>query len=148
MARNLNMTSLARQCAATLFAWAGLAPAAPPLPDPTQPPSAARAPGAAAARPAARASAPAPRVRVTSILVTQRGEASAWVDGRLLRVGEQTAAGETVARIDAQGVTLSGPRGTQRLWLMTGVAGPHPRAATPDPIPQQAPVEVAGSPPP
>ena len=107
---------------------AGVAQAAPPLPDPTRPPDAPRAAGAGAARPAVRASAPIVRTRVTSILVTRRGEASAWVDGRLLRVGEQTAAGETVARIDAQGVTLSGPRGAQRLWLMTDVAGPQPRA--------------------
>lgn len=135
-------------CATFALTLAGVVQAAPPLPDPTRPPDAPRASGTGAARPAVRASAPQARTRVTSILVTRRGEASAWVDGRLLRVGEQTAAGETVARIDNQGVTLTGPRGAQRLWLMTDVAGPHPRAAAPEPNPKQAPLEVAGSPPP
>lgn len=114
--------------------------AAPPLPDPTQPPTARVA--VAGPRPMARASAPAPRLRVTSILVTRRGEASAWVDGRLLRVGERLPGGETVARIDAQGVTLQGPRGEQRLWLLADVAAPA-RTPTPEPIPPTTAVELA-----
>jgi hypothetical protein len=90
----------------------------------------------------ARASAPAPRPRVTSILVTRRGEASAWVDGRLVRPGERLPGGETIARIDAQGVTLQGPRGEQRLWLLADVAAPA-RLPAPEPKPESNAVELA-----
>ncbi|MFO1219349.1 MAG: hypothetical protein U1E89_13355 [Burkholderiaceae bacterium] len=113
-------------------------PAAPPLPDPTQPPI-VRA--ATAARSAAAASAPAARPRVTSILITQRGEASAWVDGQLVRVGERLG-GDTVARIDTQGVTLQGRLGAQRLWLLNET-NPRPRSAPPEPHPPEPRVELA-----
>lgn len=117
------------------------AAAAPPLPDPTQPPGARSA--QASPRPAApRASAPTVRPRVTSILIPQRGEASAWVDGRLLRVGERLPGGETLAHIDAHGITLQGPRGEQRLQLLADVAMPS-RAAMADAVPIPPAVELA-----
>jgi hypothetical protein len=131
--------ALAPALGLALFAVA--VPAAPPLPDPTQPPP-VRTAAAAGPRPTARASAPAPRPRVTSILVTRRGEASAWVDGRLVRPGERLPGGETIARIDAQGVTLQGPRGEQRLWLLADVAAPA-RTLTPESTPASHAVELA-----
>lgn len=134
--------------ASTLLAGligAGSAFTAGPVPDPTRPPSPVAVSAAPAARAAPRA-APAPdKPRLTSILLDRRGVSTAWVDGQLVREGESLASGERLSRIDAQGVTLSTPRGEQRLWLLADVMAPTPRRATPPSTPQPASVDVAGS---
>lgn len=114
--------------------------------DPTKPPTERFVLGAPAPRLAVRPV--APRLpRVTSILLARQGASSAFIDGRLQRVGDRLAGGELLTRIDAQSVTVAGAQGEQRLWLLSDVAGPAPRATPtpPPPSPSQASVEVAGS---
>ena len=113
--------------------------------DPTQPPTERSAAGIQAPRVAARPV--APRLpRVTSILLARQGPSSAFIDGRLQRVGDRLAGGELLTRIEAQSVTVAGAHGEQRLWLLADVATPAPRSTPPPPPPpSQASVEVAGS---
>jgi len=114
--------------------------------DPTQPPVGRTTAVTPAPRLAARPV--APRLpRVTSILLNRQGASSAFIDGRLQRVGDRLAGGELLTRIDAQSVTVAGAHGEQRLWLLADVATPAPRGTPPSslPPPPQASVEVAGS---
>ena len=54
-----------------------------------------------------------------SLQVSVRGESSALVDGRVVRVGDRL--GETVVvTIDTQGILLRGPRYEQRIALVPG----------------------------
>lgn len=109
-----------------------------PLADPTRPPAALMAPGgmaaaalphkanldtaraiAAAARAAEPPPAPAAPAVVQAVQLAANGAASALVDGRPVKVGE-TLDGRTVLAIDAQGLLVKGPRGPERLWLLSG----------------------------
>ena len=100
-----------------------------PLADPTRP-AGALLNDLAAARPdaAARAAKPASAVattptaapRLQAVQIRAQGPASALLDGRVLRVGERVGE-QTVVAIDAAGLTLRGPRGEQRLSLISGV---------------------------
>jgi hypothetical protein len=138
--------------AAALLAGMAAAQAAPPLPDPTRPPGAEAAaagpsPGAprvaaGAPRTAAAATAAASAPQLQSVHVPragQAGEASALVDGRLLRVGDRLSGpfGERVVlAIDTQGLTLGPPgqagtaRTGLRLPLLAAVGLPQPVADT------------------
>ncbi len=114
--------------------------------DPTQPP--ADRPAAATPAPRLAARPVAPRLpRVTSILLNRQGASSAFIDGRLQRVGDRLPGGERLTHIEAQSVTVAGAHGEQRLWLLADVATPAPRSTPPSspPSPSQASVEVAGS---
>ena len=66
------------------------------------------------------ATAPAPvRPTLQSLQVSPHGGSSALVDGRVVRVGDRL--GETVVvTIDAQGISLRGPRYEQRIALLPG----------------------------
>lgn len=131
--------------AALLHGATAAAPAG-PLADPTRPPAALSAPGGLAAaalphqanRDTARAIAaaqraaepPPPSAPPAPVLVqavqlpapgSTSGAAAALVDGRPVTVGEQID-GRTVLAIDAQGLLVKGPRGSERLWLLGGTA--------------------------
>jgi len=104
--------------AATPLLWPGPVSA---LGDPTRPseralPRVAATPAAAAAAAAASAAAvaPVPPPVLQSIHLRRGGEASALVDGRLLRVGDKLGEA-TITAIDADGLTLRHARGTERL---------------------------------
>lgn len=113
--------------------------------DPTQPPLERAASKPTTTRLAERAAA-ARLPRVSSILLARHGPSSAFIDGRLQRVGDRLPGGELLTRIDAQSVTVAGAHGEQRLWLLADVASPTPRRTPPaPPPPSQASVEVAGS---
>jgi MSHA biogenesis protein MshK len=105
------------------------------LADPTRPAAAlaAASVGPAASRPSSgnvrAASGVAPRLQ--SIQLRAGGQATALLDGRVVRIG--TRIGErTVVNIDAQGMTLRGARGNEQ--LLTLLSGVHktPSAQTPD----------------
>ena len=103
---------------AAVSAHAGPAPADPTRPagfTRTVPTPAVRGVGAVDA-----ATAPAPvRPMLQSLQVSVRGESSALVDGRVVRVGDRL--GETVVvTIDTQGILLRGPRYEQRIALVPG----------------------------
>ena len=103
---------------AAVSAHAGPAPADPTRPagfTRTVPTPAVRGVGAVDA-----ATAPAPvRPMLQSLQVPVRGESSALVDGRVVRVGDRL--GETVVvTIDTQGILLRGPRYEQRIALVPG----------------------------
>ena len=72
---------------------------------------------AAAAAAAEAAAAPLPTVTLQSVQSPARGPAAALINGQLVKVGDAVA-GRQVASIDAQGVVLRGPAGTERLWLL------------------------------
>ena len=130
-------------CAALVMLLALLASAAPrsgaaapaqALADPTQPAAiAAPAPvrrDAAAPLPAAPA-----WPRLQSVQIAAHGGSSALVDGRVVRVGERI--GElSVVSIDAQGISLRGPRFEQRLALLPGVL--KTASGSPPPTSRQA----------
>ena len=119
--------------AAALFAAHAVAE---PVLDPTrpmasllgEPPEAgpARAPRAAA--PAASAVASA--LRLQSVQTSSSGASSALLDGRLVRVGDRVGE-QSVAVIDRHGLTLRGPRGEQRLSLLSGITQTASRSAAP-----------------
>ena len=99
--------------------------AAGPLADPTRPPtppvvasSGSPTPGASAVRPAAE---PRAVPQLQSIQVPEQGPASAVIDGRLVQAGERIG-GLVIAAIDAQGVLLRTPTGSDRLWLIAAGA--------------------------
>ena len=100
--------------------------AAPPLTDPTQPPD--FTPGAshtatAAARAAAEVLRAPPLRHLQAVQTSAHGVATALIDGRVVRVGDvlgEGPGGVTVHAIDADGVTLHGPRYRQRLALTPG----------------------------
>lgn len=114
-----------------------------PVADPTRP-AGALLNDMAAVRPdaAARAAKPASAVaatptaapRLQAVQIRAQGPASALLDGRVLRVGERVGE-QTVVAIDAAGLTLRGPRGEQRLSLISGVTKTASRAM---PEPTQA----------
>jgi hypothetical protein len=137
---------IAARAAATLACallshGAQAAPPAGALADPTRPPAALMAPGGLAAaalphqanRDTARAIAAAQRAAdpppppapmlVQAVQLPAPGtttrQAVALVDGRMVQAGDQLD-GRTVLTIDAQGVLLKGPTGTERLWLLSG----------------------------
>jgi hypothetical protein len=120
--------------AALLFATPAFAE---PVLDPTRPMAAllgepADAGPAKAARSAApAASAPAAASpRLQSVQTSNSGAASALLDGRLVRVGDRVGE-QSVAAIDRRGLTLRGPRGEQRLSLLTGITQTASRSAAP-----------------
>lgn len=111
-----------------------------PLADPTRPPAALLAPGgmaaaalphkanldtaraiAAAARAAEAAAPPPAPALVQGVQLPANGPASALVDGKPVKVGDQLD-GRTVLAIDAQGLLVKGPRGPERLWLLAGAS--------------------------
>ena len=105
-----------------------------PVPDPTRPMGLAdtEARPVRAARSAsapAAVQAPLPKLQSIQVLAGQGGS-NALVDGRLVRVGDRL--GEfNVTAIDRNGLTLLGPRGEQRLPLLTGVTQTASRAEPP-----------------
>lgn len=109
-----------------LLCLSGAATAQGSLPDPTRPPSAVLAATAAAAQPGGRALAepaapppPPPLPVLQAVQLPARGAASALIDGRLVRVGDTVGERQTVSAIDAQGVSLRGAGGPQRLSLLS-----------------------------
>lgn len=111
---------------ACLLGLAGPATAQGSMPDPTRPPSAVLAATAAAAQPGGRALAepaapppPPPLPVLQAVQLPARGAASALIDGRLVRVGDAVGERQTVSAIDAQGVSLRGAGGPQRLSLLS-----------------------------
>lgn len=74
---------------------------------------------AAAAAPQDAASAPAAPPALQSLQVPQQGEATAIVDGQLLKVGGKLGSYE-VTHIDAHGLMVRGPSGRER-WTLAGV---------------------------
>jgi MSHA biogenesis protein MshK len=123
-----------------LLLAAGATAAAPPagLADPTRPPGAVAAPAAAASATPPKATAAPPRLQ--SVQLGRTGEATALVDGRLLRVGDAIGEAKVVA-IDLHGLQLQGPRGRERLWLLAALG--RQRSSTPSPPPTPAPPTVA-----
>jgi hypothetical protein len=121
--------------AAALFAAHA---AAEPVLDPTRPMAAllgepaeagpSKAPRAAAAAPAASAAPSTPRLQ--SVQTSANGASSALLDGRLVRVGDRVGE-QSVAAIDRHGLTLRGPRGEQRLSLLTGITQTASRSLAP-----------------
>ena len=108
-----------------------------PVLDPTRPMAAllgepAEAGPAKAARSAApAASAPvAATPRLQSVQTSSSGAASALLDGRVVRVGDRVGE-QSVSAIDRRGLTLRGPRGEQRLSLLTGITQTASRSAAP-----------------
>ena len=106
------------------------------LADPTRPALVALSSEAAVSRPsgaivvAARA-APSTAPRLQSIQLRAGGQASALLDGRVVRIG--TRVGEqTVVNIDAQGMTLRGARGNEQLLTLLSGMQKTPSASTPD----------------
>lgn len=100
-----------------------------PLTDPTRPPGVAPA-VAAAARAASSVAAPPEAPQLRSIQLWPRGDSSALVDGRVVRVGDPLG-DATVVGIDAHGVLLRRGAHDQRLALLPGAAktiaaGPAP----------------------
>jgi hypothetical protein len=126
-----------------LLLAAGGAAAAPPtgLADPTRPPGVVAAPVATASNTAPKA-APAPP-RLQSVQLGRSGEATALVDGRLLRVGDALGEAKVVA-IDLQGLQLQGPRGSERLWLLAALVEHRSPPPSPPPTPAPPTVAVAG----
>jgi hypothetical protein len=98
-------------------------------------------PVAAAASTAPKA-APAPP-RLQSVQLGRSGEATALVDGRLLRVGDALGEAKVVA-IDLQGLQLRGPRGEERLWLLAALVPNRSTPPAPPPTPAPPTVAVAG----
>lgn len=102
--------------------------AAPPLADPTRPPAFAAPAAEGAGRSAGPArgavALPAPPPASAPVLQSLQlgpGQASALVDGRLLRVGDRLGQ-RTLVAIDAQGLTLRTEAGrSERLELLSGV---------------------------
>lgn len=135
--RRLPLLLLTPVLAAALAAAAG--PAG--LADPTRPPGTVAAPVAAASRMPPKA-APAPP-RLQSVQLGRGGDATALVDGRLLRVGDALGEAKLVA-IDLQGVQLLGPQGSQRLWLLAAPVQPDAPPPSPPPTPAPPTVAVAG----
>ncbi|TDM09483.1 MAG: hypothetical protein C4K60_09525 [Ideonella sp. MAG2] len=76
-------------------------------------------PADAAPAPAAEAAAPVAPPSLQSLQVPQQGEATAIVDGQLLKVGSKLG-GYEVTHIDAHGLTVRGPTGRER-WTLAGV---------------------------
>lgn len=74
---------------------------------------------AAVAAPQDAASAPAAPPALQSLQVPQQGEATAIVDGQLLKVGGKLGSYE-VTHIDAHGLMVRGPSGRER-WTLAGV---------------------------
>jgi len=132
-----------RHLALLLLLAAGGAAAAPPagLADPTRPPGAVAAPVAAASNTPPKV-APAPP-RLQSVQLGRGGEATALVDGRLLRVGDALGEAKVVA-IDLQGLQLLGPRGSERLWLLAALVQRPASPPSPPPTPAPPTVAVAG----
>jgi len=119
--------------AAALFAAHAVAE---PVLDPTRPMASllgepAEAGPAKAPRPAApAASAVASTPRLQSVQTSSSGASSALLDGRLVRVGDRI--GElSVTAIDRHGITLRGPRGEQRISLLSGITQTASRSAIP-----------------
>lgn len=108
---------------------AGPACAAPEIADPTMPagPAApARARGESAAD-----TAPAPRwPELQAVQISARGDSTALIDGRVVRLGERVGA-LTLVAVDAQGVLLRGVRFEQRLSLLPGIAKTPPAGTAP-----------------
>jgi hypothetical protein len=124
---NTTPTRLARLALAALAATLCASALPQTVADPTRPMSALLGDGAearptkGAPRPAAAASAtPSAAPRLQSVQTAGPGRSKALLDGRLLHVGDRLGE-QTVAAIDAQGITLSGPRGPQRLTLTNGI---------------------------
>jgi hypothetical protein len=121
--------------AALLFATPAFAE---PVLDPTrpmaallgEPADAGPAKAARSAAPAASAPAAASPPRLQSVQTSNSGAASALLDGRLVRVGDRVGE-QSVAAIDRRGLTLRGPRGEQRLSLLTGITQTASRSAAP-----------------
>jgi hypothetical protein len=86
--------------------------------------------------------APAPPT-LQSVQLRHTGEATALVDGRLLRVGDAVGDSKVVA-IDLQGVQLQGPGGSQRLWLLAALVQRPSSPLSPPPTPAPPTVAVAG----
>ena len=124
MAEIMNISRGAVVASLAALLTAAAAAVAQPVADPTRPPLPATAlvthraenalqTGAAAAKPVA-----APRLQ--AIQLWRGGAASALVDGNVLRLGDRLG-DQTVAAIDAQGITLRGARGSnQVLHLLDG----------------------------
>ena len=74
---------------------------------------------AAAAAQAEAAAAPAAPPALQSLQVPQQGEATAIVDGQLLKVGGKLGSYE-VTHIDAHGLLVRGPSGRER-WTLAGI---------------------------
>lgn len=147
-----------------------------PSGDPTRPPSIADNAPSKTLHPAARVPArpvppaqgvaPAPAMprqpppappTLQAVQVPRQGEASAIVDGRLVRVGDALDSA-TVLAIDVDGLTLRVATGTRRLWLLGAVVQPAatsrvaaplvtdtstastPVGSTPAPVPSRPPV--------
>ncbi|MBN8486702.1 MAG: hypothetical protein J0M20_03065, partial [Burkholderiales bacterium] len=136
----------------TLVLALGLMPglASSGLTDPTRPLaglSPADTVSASAPRGAAPVAVPAPppaEPQLQSLQLPRDGQASALVDGQLLRVGQRWNAFEILA-IDAQGVLAKGPGGPQR-WTLVGVQYLDPKArARPTPVLPPQPVALAPS---
>ena len=119
--------------AAALFAAHAVAE---PVLDPTrpmasllgEPAEAGPAKASRAAAPAASAVAAAPRLQ--SVQTSNNGASSALLDGRLVRVGDRVG-DQSVAAIDRHGLTLRGPRGEQRLSLLSGITQTASRSTAP-----------------
>lgn len=126
-----------------LLLAAGGATAAPPagLADPTRPPVVTATPVAAASSTAPKAAPVPPRLQ--SVQLGRGSEATALVDGRLLRVGDTLGEAKVVA-IDLQGLQLMGPRGSERLWLLAALMQRPSSPPSPPNTPASPTVAVAG----
>lgn len=130
MAGDLNMRWRTAIFLASLSAGA----AAQSLVDPTRPPAlAAVAPTPGAERALTAATAPvrpaAPQLQ--SIHLPRNGTASALVDGRVVRAGEQVGE-HTVTAIDSTGITLRGARGDSRVLSLLNGVSKTPSSSPPD----------------
>lgn len=114
------------------------------LADPTRPPGAVAAPAApVAAAPHTPRKAPSMPPRLQSVQLGRGGEATALIDGRLLRVGDALGGAKLVS-IDLQGVQLQGPQGSERLWLLVAPVPPSDSPPSPPSTPAPPTVAVAG----
>jgi hypothetical protein len=121
-------TSLLHAAGLLLAGAAHLPACGEPLADPTRPPGYAQ--GALASTHAASAAATPAWPQLRSVRISARGDSSALLDGRVVRVGEQLGDTNVVA-IDAQGVRLRRGAVEQRVTLLPGAAktianGPSP----------------------
>ena len=90
------------------------------LADPTRPRSAAE-PLAAAPAVSERSAAPSAWPKLQSVQIPAQGEASAMVDGRIVRVGERIGEA-TLTAIGANSIVLRSARYEQHISLTPGIA--------------------------
>jgi len=119
--------------------------------DPTRPPSAATnatplSPGRSdGTSRAASAAAPIATPQLQAIQTPREGDASAIVNGQVVRTGERVGE-HTVVAIAATGITLRSARGTtQVLTLLSGVTKTASTSLTPDAAPDTSTALAAGT---